>query len=276
MELIKEGQKQFAVYSRPIEEVIQSRSDEYQILYIWGGHGVFKLDFQEFPVKAHQLFFVSEKQLFSVEKNNGIEAQIIQFTNDFFCIKLNRNEVFCDAVIYNTSYQMPAVDLDTVSQKKMEYLIETMVNEMKDQNDFQEELLTTQLKTLLLYASKQKLKFISEIEVERLSSTITDFQNLLEANYAKRHDVQFYADSLNISPKGLSKATKKELGRTTLELIRDKIIIEAKRDLYNNSKSVKEVSYNLGFDDPAYFSRFFKKVTTYAPRDYQKLATSVG
>lgn len=250
---------------------LKMREKMYKILFLKEGSVRIKIDFETSIQHAPSLIFISENQLLNIQKEpDHLEEIALSFSNDFFCIKLNRSETFCDAVIFNTT-QPPYVSLNDTEAKKIEYLISSINNELKEANEYQEEIITSQLKTLLLYASKVKLKQFGAVHTATLSPVVNNFQNLLDEKYEKEHNVQFYADTLNISSKGLNKAVKKELGRTVSELIKEKLIIEAKRELYAKDLSVKEIAFQLGFDDPAYFSRFFKKETSHSPKEFSEL-----
>ncbi|MFK7787699.1 MAG: helix-turn-helix domain-containing protein [Crocinitomicaceae bacterium] len=247
-----------------------SRESFYRMIFLEEGNAQFNIDFNEYFVKAPALIFVSENQLVSNNENTRLKGKVIGFSNDFFCIKLNRSETFCDAVIFNT-LKPPYVELAENELKKIEYLVNSMEAELKEANEFQEEIIISQLKNLLLYASKIKLNQFGDVDLSRLSKLVTDFQDLLEKEFAEKHSAQYYSDNLNISPKGLNKAVKKELGRTVSELIKEKLIVEAKRELYARDLSVKEIAFKLGFEDPAYFSRFFKKETSHSPKEYAEM-----
>ena len=75
---------------------------------------------------------------------------------------------------------------------------------------------------------------------------------------------------MNLSPKRLNEITRKMLGKTITQLIHDRILLEAKRELIFSGRSIKEISYELGFEDPAYFSRFFKKQSGFSPTHFRK------
>ena len=254
-------------------EIIKDGSKEkvFRMIFISEGTAQVKVDFSNYTVEGPALIFASENQLLSLRSVDAkLTGKEVSFSNDFFCIKLNRSETFCDAVIFNTT-KPPYVTLDSSEKRKVEYLITAMDNELMEANEFQEEIIISQLKTLLLYASKIKLKLFGEVNLSIMSAMVTDFQNLLDKEYEREHSAQFYSDNLNISPKGLNKAVKKELGRTVSDLIKEKLIIEAKRELYSKELSVKEIAFKLGFEDPAYFSRFFKKETSHSPKEYAEL-----
>lgn len=270
MAIVHNQEKQF-----DIEEVIWhndpvSRERLYQVIFFEEGQGTVQLDFEKYEISAPSLLFISEYQLFTTLEGQGVQGKVIQFSNDFFCIKLNRRETFCDAVIFNST-KPPVVLLNEKDQEKINSFLNVLQNELIEPSVYQEEIIFSQLKTLLLECSKIKLNNLGHFPMQQLSQTVTDFQNLLEEHYAKQHQVQFYADQLFIGSKGLNSATKKELGKTASELIREKIIIEAKRELYQGKKTIKEIAFALGFEDPAYFSRFFKKSTSRSPREYMAI-----
>jgi len=248
-----------------------SKENIFRVILLEEGVAQVKIDFTTFSFQDPALIFVSENQLLNIQsQTNSLKGIMLCFSSNFFCIKLNRSETFCDAVIFNTT-KPPYILLDQAVIQKINYLITAMHNELHEANEFQEEIITSQLKTLLLYASKIKLKQFGEVNLSSLSPLVTDFQHLLDQEYEREHQVQFYASRLNISQKGLNKVVKKELGRTVGELIKEKLVIEAKRALYTKKLSVKEIAFKLGFSDPAYFSRFFKKETTQSPKEYAEL-----
>lgn len=105
-------------------------------------------------------------------------------------------------------------------------------------------------------------------KAETLSSTYGRFRRLLLANFKEMRSVAAYADQLNMTSKSLNEAVKRESGKTASDQIYNQIILEAKRLLLLGS-SVKEVAFSLQFDDPAHFSKFFKKNVGCAPADFR-------
>lgn len=92
----------------------------------------------------------------------------------------------------------------------------------------------------------------------------------IEKDFKSKHSAGDYANALNISTKALGKITKTHLNKTITALISERIVIEAKRELYLTNKSVKEIAYELGYDDEYYFSRFFKNNTDVSPQFYRE------
>ena len=101
---------------------------------------------------------------------------------------------------------------------------------------------------------------------------VYEFMILLEENYQQERNAEFYASELGISSKRLNQILKEKLDKTGMQLIHDRIILEAKRQIIHSENTLKEIAYALGFTDRPYFSRFFKKQTGQSPEDFQKQA----
>ncbi|NLS16390.1 helix-turn-helix domain-containing protein [Rhizobium sp. P40RR-XXII] len=94
-------------------------------------------------------------------------------------------------------------------------------------------------------------------------------QGLIQRHFRSHKPAAFYAESLGISPAHLSRIVRSRTGHGTHELITRKLLDEAKRELVFTFATVQEISYRLGFADPAYFSRFFVKQTSQTPRAWR-------
>ena len=137
----------------------------------------------------------------------------------------------------------------------------------------QYELLVSYLKIFLITASR--LKTQQQPEVGKAFSDLKEpfilqtLKNYIEQHFKTKHSASDYADLLNITPKALAKITKTHFNKTLTDLISERIVIEAKRELYLTNKAVKEIAYGLGYDDEHYFSRFFKNNADVSPQVYR-------
>ncbi|MBK5284203.1 MAG: helix-turn-helix domain-containing protein [Bacteroidia bacterium] len=93
---------------------------------------------------------------------------------------------------------------------------------------------------------------------------------LVENNFRQKKSVSEYSEMLNISAGHLNDTVQHETGKTASEIIYERIILEAKRLLYHSAKSVKEIAYELLYDDPSHFNRFFKTHTGRTPEQFRK------
>jgi YesN/AraC family two-component response regulator len=136
----------------------------------------------------------------------------------------------------------------------------------------QYELLVSYLKIFLITASRLK------IQQQQDAGSMTEgdepfilqkLKNAIEEHFKSKHAPSDYAEMLYITPKALGKITKKHFNKTLSSLINERIIIEAKRELYLTNKTVKEIAYELGYGDEYYFSRFFKVNADVSPQLYR-------
>ena len=94
---------------------------------------------------------------------------------------------------------------------------------------------------------------------------------LLVNQHLKEHwKLSDYASAMNISEKTLSRLVQKAYGKSVLQLTHEYLLREAKRHLIYTQKSVEEIAYDLGFKDPGYFSRFFKRLEEQTPAQFRK------
>ena len=138
----------------------------------------------------------------------------------------------------------------------------------------QYEILVSYLKIFLITASRIKaaqqpasIEFASDLKEPFVLQNLKD---AIEKDFKKKHSASEYAETLNISAKALAKITKSYFNKTITELISERIIIEAKRELYLTKKTVKEIAYELGYEDEHYFSRFFRTNADVSPQLYRE------
>lgn len=102
------------------------------------------------------------------------------------------------------------------------------------------------------------------------------FETLVEAHYAEHWPVADYAARLSVTPTHLSRVMRAATGQPASAAILDRIIREARRNLAYSNLSIAQVAYALGYDDPAHFSRVFRRATGLSPRAFRKKAEAAG
>jgi AraC family transcriptional activator of pobA len=249
------------------------RLNYYSLIWIQKGKGKVKVDFSEYDFSENQLLAFAPYQPFMLSTADVIEGKVIHFHPDFFCIMKHHNEVACNGVLFNNIYEPPYVLIDEAAKATFNMVLEQMKIEMQNPALAQYELLISYLKIFLITASRLKKEqhpkeFVS-IEENTAPFILQNLKNFIEKNFKTKHSASDYADLLNISPKALAKITKNHFNKTLTNLIAERIIIEAKRELYLTNKPVKEIAYELGYDDEHYFSRFFKINAEVSPQMYR-------
>jgi AraC family transcriptional regulator, transcriptional activator of pobA len=249
------------------------RNNYYSLIWITKGGGLLKADFSEYAYKADSLFAFAPYQpfMFTAAPMQGLA---IHFHPDFFCIHKHQAEVACNGVLFNNIYQPPFVSIDTASGGTLAMLMEQMKTEMQNPALAQYELLVSYLKIFLITASRLKMaqQPAAQAGIPGMKEPfiLQNLKDAIEKDFKTKHSAADYAGMLSISPKALAKITKTHFNKTLTDLIAERIIIEAKRELYLTHKPIKEIAYELGYDDEYYFSRFFKNKADVSPQLYRE------
>lgn len=245
------------------------RINQYKIFWIKEGKGTYNIDFKSYSFEDGVLFFLSPGQVFSVDSENIKEAYQLSFTRDFYCIQTHDAEVSCNGVLFNNVYETPFVTPSTKDIKKLDFLLQNLIEEFELEETAQYDMLQSLLKQFIVYSVRIKKEHdVVNEDVE--TKLFKDFSLLVEQNFKKLHSVTDYANRLGLSPKSLTKHFQKIGTQTPSDFIKNRIVTEAKRHLLYTDKAIKFVAFDLGFNDPAYFSRFFTKATGESPKQFQK------
>ena len=248
------------------------RNSHYSLIWVSHGSGKLKADFSEYLFEQNMLMAFSPYQPYMLSSDH-VKGIAIHFHSDFFCIHKHQEEVTCNGVLFNNIYAAPFLIVDAVTAAKFKMLTEQMKEEMQNATAGQYEMLVSYLKILLITASRLKIEQQPEAFPDRPAKDerfiLQKLKAAIEENFKTKHSPSDYATALNISAKALAKITKSYFNKTLTELISERVIIEAKRELYLTNKTIKEIAYELGYDDEFYFSRFFKTNSEISPQMYR-------
>jgi AraC-like DNA-binding protein len=231
------------------------------------------IDFKQFHVQEPTLFFVNVNQYFQLSAIGDQVGTMIYYNRDFYCVQIHDQEVACDGLLFNNIFEVPAITLTPDMYQRISQLINAMASEFEQQLSSREEMIRTYLKQLIIHATrmlkqqhtaKQEQPVLPDMEFYR------QFSTLVEIHYREKHGLADYADLLHMTAKNVSKRLSKLHIRNPNELIKERILLEAKRLLSYTSMSVKEIAYELGYDDPAYFNRLFTLKNQCTPAAFRK------
>ncbi|MBX2803490.1 MAG: AraC family transcriptional regulator [Myxococcales bacterium] len=199
----------------------------------------------------------------------GARLRSMAFHHDFFCVRVRRDEVFCDGVVFNRVASAPVVPFPAEEQPLVVDRLQELARIVASEGALRNERAANALKALLLHAAEVKLNVTTpEDPPRRLSEVVLAFQEQVEQSFREHKDVAFYCRALGVTAVTLGRHLKRELGKTALQVINERVAIEARAALRSGERSVKEVAFDLGFQDPLYFSRFFKKQFGAPPTQY--------
>lgn len=249
------------------------RFNYYTLIWVTKGSGSVRADLRDFDFSANTVLSFSLYQPFQMIGTSDMQGFILHFHPDFFCIYKHHKEVYCDGVLFNNIYGPPLLTIDESAANTLNMLIPQMEAGLKNPGLAQYELLVSYLKIFLITLSRLKLvqhpTAMPENNPQQEPFLLQNLKDCIETHYKEKHSATEYADMLSITPGALAKLTKKHYRKTLTDLIAERIIVEAKRELYLTNKTVKEIAYSLGYQDEYYFSRFFKKNTNVSPQVYR-------
>lgn len=250
------------------------RNNYFSLIWVKEGKGTLKADFAAYDFNANTLFAFSPYQPYMIATDEPIKGVAIYFHSEFFCIYKHHKEVSCNGVLYNNIYNPPFVVVDQPSGSTFEMLCDQIRTEMQNPDLAQYELLVSYLKIFLITAARLKTQQQPEAAAvpadQKEPFILQKLKDAIEENFKSKHSPSDYAELLYITPKALGKITKSYFNKTLSSLINERIIIEAKRELYLTNKTVKEIAYELGYEDEYYFSRFFKVNADVSPQLYRE------
>ena len=247
------------------------RYNYFSMLLVSKGKGSVLRDEASYAFNGSCLLCFSIYQPFMVKADSEMEGVLISFHPSFFCLFKHRNEVSCNGVLFNNLYDTPVVNLKPDEMRALLIVVDQLTTEMQKRQQPDQDLLISYLKIFLIEASRVKMeqRRDEEVHLTKTPLTLVNLQNAIETHYKTRRSAGDYAKLLHISTKALNQTCKAYFNKTLSDLIAERLIIEAKRELYLTAKPVKEIAFALGYEDEFYFSRYFKKKVGVSPQIFR-------
>ena len=246
------------------------RHNYFTVLVIQSGTGIHKIDFNTYKIGSNQIYFVAPGQVHQVIEYDESIGFVMTFSNQF----LVENSIpisFIDSLNLFQSYgQSPPLQPSASSFQTILNFAENIAELFSSEVQMRNLSIGSFLKLLLIECNNICSTNPIESEIDSSRILLRNFKHLVDANYAMQHATSFYAAKLNITPDHLNRTVKSKIGLTAKEYIQARIITEAKRLIFFTALSTKEIGYELGFNEPANFSAFFKKNTQLSPRNFKK------
>ncbi|MHA7841771.1 MAG: helix-turn-helix domain-containing protein [Winogradskyella sp.] len=244
--------------------------------FIWANKQAIDLIIDSIPVTLPPHHILALTPIQYLQFIDGADAIIYQFNREFYCIKDHDHEVSCVGILFFGNTNIPVIKLDTSEQHKFRVLHEVFIDELETKDNIQAEMLRMLMARFIIKSTRllKAKEGIIETPKSAKVNLLRSFNFLVEQHFKTEHSVSFYAEKLFKSPKTLSNNFAK-LNRSPLQIIHERIILEAKRLLTYTDKSAKEIAYDIGFEDASHLSRLFKKHTTQSPSEFKKSLNSL-
>ncbi|RAJ03998.1 AraC-like DNA-binding protein [Chitinophaga skermanii] len=254
------------------------RHNFYSIYWIKKGKLTHTIDTITHEVSENTLFFVAPGQVHQLEFSEKVDGYMIAFHEGFMCLA-PRTEAETESGLFFNGNFSSVITLEKGQERDFEWLVLAMMRELEERKNGYEDAFHGLLHYFLVMAARlreDQVMLTPGYNKQHNSNVFMQFRALIEKKYVELKNVSDYADLLHIKPVLLNEISKQLSGITAGEHIRNRIILEAQRLLYNTDMTAKEIAYSLGFEDPHYFSRFFKKYTNQTPLEFKEIARANG
>ncbi len=196
---------------------------------------------------------------------------ILSFNKAFYCIHTNDAEVSCNGLLFFGTDFTPVIQIDNHERHSLDTLVKVLEEEFDTIDGNQEEMLRILLKRFIIKCTRIARKQLIKGDLpEARIDIIRQFNVLVEEHFKSLKQITDYAQLMNRSPKTITNVFSQHSEKSPLQVIHDRITLEARRMLIFTEKTAKEIAYELGFEDPSQFSRFFKKNTQNSIHDFRE------
>lgn len=241
----------------------------FEIIFVMEGEGTFILDDETLPYKKGSVLLLPPFKWRQWKLRDDLEVVNLMFEEEFISRFFNDSlYLYRFNYFYNTntasSLQLDVSDLEEFKKKLHE-----IQNEIKSLQPDSSHLLRALLYYVLIRLNREYQKQTGWETSFYLENKVLRFRKLLESNIHQIHRVAEYAELLKISPSHLNKQIKIHFGKNASEFIKDRLILEIKKQLLFTDASIAEIAFSLGFSEPSNFNRFFVKRTNKSPKQFR-------
>ncbi len=233
-------------------------NDLYQIVWITKGTGQLTVDLETSDYEKGKLFILSPGVVHGCDTSLDIEGFVIHMSNDF--IPAGKKEYLLSVSAIDE------IEIRPDQWEQMTKVCDQLMNEqLNPENDGH--LMIQSYMSILFVLKNRSVRSVSDPIENRLYS---DFLSLVEKHYKAHRKTSFYANELNVSPNYLNDCIRTVTGANVSSIIKNRVILEAKRQLIHSNLDVTEIAYSLGFEDKNYFWKYFKQSTKFVPGEFRK------
>src|SRR5690606_39620329 len=246
------------------------RHSFYHFVVCTRASGSYNIDFSRFEAKAWEVYFMAPGQIHEWAFGEDVDGYVVNFTESFFQSFLLRTG-FLDRFSFFSGHAGQCVIRIPESERGfVQEVCERLLSAYEEAGPAG----VDQERVSLLYLLMLFGQYASPHGGERASSyndtLLRNFQHLIEQHYTAMRLPKNYADMLFVTPNHLNALCKEYLGIQAGEVIRNRVLLEAKRLLVATDKPVSVIAGHLGFNDTSYFTKFFKKAIHVTPEEFRR------
>jgi len=244
----------------------------YVIMLFTSGEGKYNLNFQDYKFKKKALFTIRKDNIHKFYKSDATGVLLV-FTDHFILNHSNKLESSNIFMLFNEMLITPKYELAQKEFDEITTLIHQVKSEHQKSNDqFSSIILRSLIQIILTKLFRIKAKDNPLFVNNKKLTTFLRFQTSVERLCFKHRKVSYYAEKMSLSSKKLNSATQAIVQKSAKAFINDILIIRIKREIINASDPLTKIAYNVGFDEPTNFFKFFKKHAGISASDFRDTA----
>lgn len=246
--------------------------DFYEIVWFRKGSGVHHVDFNTYPITSGSVFFISPGQVHEFDDTRTQEGCVMKVCHKLLNEQQDTDLAYLKYNVFNAD-SLPYYRVDESYFSRIDALIQAIEEENRNVGTIgHEDYMRSLVRMLIITIERGSQGYDNPVLSPTKTShkTFLAFRQQIEQNFRQLHTVKDYANLLGVSTKTLTNYVAECSPLSPLELINGRIILEAKRLLRYSNLMIKETAFHLGFEDPSYFVKFFKRIVGVSPVDFRE------
>lgn len=248
------------------------RHSYYEVFLFNKGGGDHMIDFKNYSITPGSIHFVSPGQVHLVKRSLDSNGYVLLFSREFYQIGLSNTDSLFELPFFNNYSSDPVLKTEKIIFQELVATIQQIHKEYFSKNADKETIIRAYLNLLFiklkrLYEDQHKQDHIKK---DIKQEAVKNFRVLIEKYFIVNHKPSEYAELMHITTGYLNELVNEVTGKSSTDLINERLILEAKRILFHSNKTISEIATTLNFEDPAYFTRFFKNQTGLSPKEYRE------
>jgi len=262
---------QFAPYLKIHKNLQQAHKHTfYHLVFFTEGAGSQTIDFQKFEVKPYQIYFMVPGQVHHWAFERKVDGYVVNFSPKFFQSFLLKPDYLEQFPFFSGNANEAVINVEENLRIKLIGLFEKLLIETVENQRTALDMARLLLLELFILIGRTVITPQSKQASPYNLTLLKNFKNLIETNYINNRLPKYYAELLYITPNHLNALCNDLLGIPAGEVIRNRVVLEAKRLLINPQLGITEVANHLNFADNSYFTKFFKKQAGITPEEFRK------
>ncbi|WP_395063398.1 AraC family transcriptional regulator [Flavobacterium sp.] len=248
------------------------RHNFYLLVLFTAGTGTHEIDFDSYNIKRGSLFVVQPGQIHNWKLSNDIDGFIVFYSQETYNLYFGNKKIE-DYSIYQSVKSQPELFFEEEELQEIEVYFKLMKIESESRKAKQKDKILNLLDIINIEVSRKYL-LKNNHKTPIYNHKINQFEKLIETFFRTEKSPSFYASKMSITLKHLNRICKSILNKTATQLITERVILEAKRLLIDQNKSISQIADELNFENYSYFAKLFKKENGISPSDFRRNLSS--